>query len=474
MKKKLLFLISFIASVLTFNPLLVNANVNPEDYTYSLSPVSPSCDQSFSGYGYYQWCYKYTIKTNSKDSTNYPQIQFISNSSQSLFFEIEYRYTLQHPSHPSNNPNHLPPPTNNADWCLFKSTESATISIPCYDFTLNLVETYSNGRKFSGYLTIPYDINNDFCYGKNAGTCSPSTRGRLRFFPYAQNYSSYNATDPVYYTINSSLYPTTTVPPTTTVSPTPTPTTASPTITTPSLSYCQASQNPSYPTPTLSSWFSINNINSFYNYYNSYNDYSYPRRCQDNHFKYLEIKDNTATWTQSSSAFSYYFNSMVSNCWQIRGVWDGGSSNWSNKICYDYVPSTTTTTTTTTTIPKVVTSFNTSYYFSAPKATPKPKTKKVKVKQTTFYRTGAICRDGWRSRATGSGACSHHGGVYKWLVINKTTWVTKTVPIIPKTPKSSNNCYLCYSNINGLPKTTYVNGYFKSDGSYVNGYWRSK
>jgi len=30
-------------------------------------------------------------------------------------------------------------------------------------------------------------------------------------------------------------------------------------------------------------------------------------------------------------------------------------------------------------------------------------------------RIGAICRDGWRSSATGSGACSHHGGVDHWL-----------------------------------------------------------
>ncbi len=31
------------------------------------------------------------------------------------------------------------------------------------------------------------------------------------------------------------------------------------------------------------------------------------------------------------------------------------------------------------------------------------------------YRTGAICRDGWHSYATGRGACSHHGGVDYWL-----------------------------------------------------------
>ncbi len=33
----------------------------------------------------------------------------------------------------------------------------------------------------------------------------------------------------------------------------------------------------------------------------------------------------------------------------------------------------------------------------------------------TGGRTGAICRDGSRSSATGRGACSHHGGVARWL-----------------------------------------------------------
>jgi hypothetical protein len=30
-------------------------------------------------------------------------------------------------------------------------------------------------------------------------------------------------------------------------------------------------------------------------------------------------------------------------------------------------------------------------------------------------RLGAICSDGWHSRATGRGACSHNGGVREWL-----------------------------------------------------------
>ena len=36
-------------------------------------------------------------------------------------------------------------------------------------------------------------------------------------------------------------------------------------------------------------------------------------------------------------------------------------------------------------------------------------------KTTKTGRTGAICNDGWRSSATGSGACSHHKGVAQWL-----------------------------------------------------------
>ena len=31
-----------------------------------------------------------------------------------------------------------------------------------------------------------------------------------------------------------------------------------------------------------------------------------------------------------------------------------------------------------------------------------------------FPRTGATCRDGSSSSATGRGACSHHGGVAEW------------------------------------------------------------
>ena len=34
--------------------------------------------------------------------------------------------------------------------------------------------------------------------------------------------------------------------------------------------------------------------------------------------------------------------------------------------------------------------------------------------QAPRYRIGAVCNDGSESKATGSGACSHHGGVSCW------------------------------------------------------------
>jgi hypothetical protein len=34
--------------------------------------------------------------------------------------------------------------------------------------------------------------------------------------------------------------------------------------------------------------------------------------------------------------------------------------------------------------------------------------------QETRHRIGAVCNDGTTSKATGSGACSHHGGVSCW------------------------------------------------------------
>lgn len=45
---------------------------------------------------------------------------------------------------------------------------------------------------------------------------------------------------------------------------------------------------------------------------------------------------------------------------------------------------------------------------------------KGKAIVTTYQqRTGATCKDGSHSSATGRGACSHHGGVLRWLYSEK-------------------------------------------------------
>jgi hypothetical protein len=58
--------------------------------------------------------------------------------------------------------------------------------------------------------------------------------------------------------------------------------------------------------------------------------------------------------------------------------------------------------------------------FSAPRIitglTPVDKlTEKIHKESGHQIRVGAICMDGWRSGATGRGACSHHGGVREWV-----------------------------------------------------------
>ncbi len=58
---------------------------------------------------------------------------------------------------------------------------------------------------------------------------------------------------------------------------------------------------------------------------------------------------------------------------------------------------------------EIITQPTTHIVVRTPKPAPQP------VQQQVRYRTGAICRDGWQSRATGRGACSHHGGVSRWL-----------------------------------------------------------
>jgi hypothetical protein len=54
--------------------------------------------------------------------------------------------------------------------------------------------------------------------------------------------------------------------------------------------------------------------------------------------------------------------------------------------------------------------------FLASAATPlRPGDGNAELRQFGGYRIGAICNDGTQSSATGSGACSYHGGVMCWF-----------------------------------------------------------
>lgn len=63
--------------------------------------------------------------------------------------------------------------------------------------------------------------------------------------------------------------------------------------------------------------------------------------------------------------------------------------------------------------------------------------------------------------------------------VARSTEVVKSQDSFPSAPISgagcaeNGSCYGDISNINGMPKTTQVNGYFRSDGTYVRGHYRS-
>ncbi|NQW57538.1 MAG: hypothetical protein HQ456_02405 [Polynucleobacter sp.] len=63
--------------------------------------------------------------------------------------------------------------------------------------------------------------------------------------------------------------------------------------------------------------------------------------------------------------------------------------------------------------------------------------------------------------------------------VSGSTEVVKSQDTLQSTPISgvgcaeNGSCYGDISSINGMPKTTHVNGYFRRDGTYVRGHYRS-
>lgn len=182
--------------------------------------------------------------------------------------------------------------------------------------------------------------------------------------------------------------------------------------------------------------------------------YDSSRECNVGEYRGVLIRTNNGTKTKLGKItdFGHIFEPNSSNCWEIALVAEYGQSPWSNKICHTYV--------------------------APPPKSWESYTSKTVYKKTDI-RTGAICSDGSRSTATGSGACSWHGGVATWLTQTQTTSsIIQTRTTTPNTVwgntgwGNTGNCYGCTSTITGRPKTNLVSGYWRG-GTWVNSYWRS-
>lgn len=91
---------------------------------------------------------------------------------------------------------------------------------------------------------------------------------------------------------------------------------------------------------------------------------------------------------------------------------------------------------------------------------------------------------GYSGRVDVRGPSSGTEGYQTWYKDNKSSVTNseisqKTTPVQTYTPSvtscaENGSCYGDISDVNGLPKTTSVKGYYRKDGTYVRGYYRSK
>lgn len=178
--------------------------------------------------------------------------------------------------------------------------------------------------------------------------------------------------------------------------------------------------------------------------------YDYVRNCSVANVTELRVQDKSGIRTQSGTSFSLNFNQNDSNCWRIARVSRFGQSDWSNQVCY-----------------------------TAP-------ARKISIavskSKTSVPRgvTGAQCLDGYRTNVRTKSACSSHFGRDHWLF--KPVRVGYVFTYTPKRSISNSGfatgrcvgiCYGVPSAVNGLPRNTYVSGYFRKDGTYVGPYTRS-
>ena len=219
---------------------------------------------------------------------------------------------------------------------------------------------------------------------------------------------------------------------------------------------------------------SLGNVTNFGGVYDSGSSgFDYTRNCKVAPITKVFLKDNFSIVESSSVRFDKYFDKAVSNCWQIARQSIYGQSEWSNQVCYaspqptssSGAPANLLSSTTTTLL-----------------VIQQPNSGEVAGYSTVPYgATGAQCFDGFKTKNKTLGACSKHFGRDKWLFITFKEGFDKRYvrpsSAVLGTSRSGSCVGLCYgvpSEVNGLPRNTYVDGYFRKDGTYVKPYTRSK
>jgi hypothetical protein len=171
----------------------------------------------------------------------------------------------------------------------------------------------------------------------------------------------------------------------------------------------------------------------------------------------LVIKDNFSISETGNLNLKINFDKKVSNCWQIARISSYGQSDWSNQVCYTAPPPSQTQTSVPTPSRQAVSAV-------VPRAA-----------------TGAQCFDGYLTSIRSVKTCKDHFGIDFWLFKKvKVGYNAKYLPSLSigsvggATGRCVGICYGVPSTVNGLPRNTYVSGYFRKDGTYVGPYTRSK
>jgi hypothetical protein len=201
----------------------------------------------------------------------------------------------------------------------------------------------------------------------------------------------------------------------------------------------------------------VTNHGGRYDSGSSSSKFDWIRDCSVSPITKLLIRDNFSVTETANLDLKLNINKKVSNCWQIARVSAFGQSDWSNQVCYS-VP----------VVPQT----------QAPASVP------LEVVSPTIVPrgvTGAQCFDGYRTKVRSSAACKDHFGRDFWLFKKFTVgYNTKYRPSLSvssvggATGRCVGICYGVPSTVNGLPRNTYVSGYFRKDGTYVRPYTRSK